>query len=181
MLLFTQKPFLCFRLCSFIFNMFVSFQPRQLVASFSKIQGERKPFFCKPAIELLDKLLTLDPERRISAADALDSDYFWTDPMPTPKVETDPCSQVLFFSFASAGEASRDEILLRVDEEEFESKSWRRSARTEEAQTMIVKLNEKPFILPFLPEVAPSTEPPLDPHRNCLVHRRFCAASSFVF
>jgi hypothetical protein len=96
------------------------FQPRQLVQSFTKVTGERKQFFCKSAIELMDKLLTLDPDARISAAEgeqkisnnfyiffplkrfcfvlfflfvcfffslALDADYFWTDPMPTPKVQ----------------------------------------------------------------------------------------------
>ncbi len=56
-----------------------------MVQTFNKIVGERKVFFCKAAIDLLDKLLTLDPDQRMSAADALDSDYFWTDPMPTPK------------------------------------------------------------------------------------------------
>ncbi|XP_062017988.1 cyclin-dependent kinase C-1-like [Rosa rugosa] len=34
------------------------------------------------ALELLEKLLTLDPSKRISAKDALDADYFWTDPLP---------------------------------------------------------------------------------------------------
>ena len=34
------------------------------------------------AKNLVDKFLTLDPSKRISAKDALDSDYFWEDPMP---------------------------------------------------------------------------------------------------
>ncbi|XP_058772984.1 cyclin-dependent kinase C-2-like [Vicia villosa] len=34
------------------------------------------------ALELLDKMLTLDPAQRISAKDALDAEYFWTDPLP---------------------------------------------------------------------------------------------------
>lgn len=33
-------------------------------------------------VDLLDKLLILDPSRRITAAAALDHDWFWTDPMP---------------------------------------------------------------------------------------------------
>lgn len=32
--------------------------------------------------DLLDKLLTLDPRTRITAARALDHDYFWSDPLP---------------------------------------------------------------------------------------------------
>lgn len=34
------------------------------------------------AVELLEKLLTLDPEKRIDAHSALDHQFFWTDPMP---------------------------------------------------------------------------------------------------
>ena len=33
-------------------------------------------------VDLLDKLLILDPSRRITAAAALDHDWFWSDPMP---------------------------------------------------------------------------------------------------
>lgn len=32
--------------------------------------------------DLLDKLLTLDPKRRLDADTALNHDFFWTDPMP---------------------------------------------------------------------------------------------------
>ncbi|XP_052197580.1 cyclin-dependent kinase C-2-like [Diospyros lotus] len=38
--------------------------------------------FDRHALELLDKMLTLDPSQRISAKDALDAEYFWTDPLP---------------------------------------------------------------------------------------------------
>jgi len=34
------------------------------------------------AVELVDKFLALDPAKRISAKDALDSDYFWEEPLP---------------------------------------------------------------------------------------------------
>ncbi|ORY55735.1 kinase-like domain-containing protein [Leucosporidium creatinivorum] len=32
--------------------------------------------------DLLDKILVLDPQRRLTASQALDHDWFWTDPMP---------------------------------------------------------------------------------------------------
>ncbi|CAN6821575.1 unnamed protein product, partial [Brassica oleracea] len=34
------------------------------------------------ALELLECMLVLDPPKRISAKDALDSDYFWSEPLP---------------------------------------------------------------------------------------------------
>lgn len=34
------------------------------------------------ALDLLDKLLTLDPNKRIDSDNALNHDFFWTDPMP---------------------------------------------------------------------------------------------------
>ncbi|KAK6923397.1 Protein kinase domain, partial [Dillenia turbinata] len=38
--------------------------------------------FDRNALELLERMLTLNPEKRISAKDALDAEYFWTDPLP---------------------------------------------------------------------------------------------------
>uniref|UniRef100_A0A9I9CXD1 Protein kinase domain-containing protein n=1 Tax=Cucumis melo TaxID=3656 RepID=A0A9I9CXD1_CUCME len=38
--------------------------------------------FDRHALELLEKMLTLDPSQRIAAKDALDAEYFWTDPLP---------------------------------------------------------------------------------------------------
>eukprot|EP01117_Protostelium_nocturnum_P008706 TRINITY_DN3120_c0_g1_i3.p1 TRINITY_DN3120_c0_g1~~TRINITY_DN3120_c0_g1_i3.p1 ORF type:complete len:203 (+),score=44.15 TRINITY_DN3120_c0_g1_i3:1019-1627(+) len=34
------------------------------------------------ALDLVDKLLTLDPSKRISAAEALDAEWFWKEPLP---------------------------------------------------------------------------------------------------
>lgn len=46
------------------------------------------------ACDLLDKLLTLDPEKRLDADTALDHDFFWNDPMPCDlsKVMSQLCS-----------------------------------------------------------------------------------------
>ncbi|TKW27532.1 hypothetical protein SEVIR_3G263000v4 [Setaria viridis] len=49
--------------------------------------------FDRHALDLLEKMLTLDPSQRISAKDALDAEYFWTDPRPAdphtlPKYES---------------------------------------------------------------------------------------------
>ncbi|KAK1361738.1 Protein kinase domain-containing protein [Heracleum sosnowskyi] len=38
--------------------------------------------FDRHALDLLEKMLTLNPAQRISAKDALDAEYFWTDPLP---------------------------------------------------------------------------------------------------
>lgn len=47
---------------------------------------DKKLDFLSPnAFDLVTKMLTLDPKARISAADALDHEWFWSDPMPTPR------------------------------------------------------------------------------------------------
>jgi cyclin-dependent kinase 9 len=45
---------------------------------------ERLKFYVKDgyACDLLDKLLTLDPSKRLDADTALNHDFFWSDPMP---------------------------------------------------------------------------------------------------
>lgn len=40
-----------------------------------------------PALDLIELLLQLDPKRRPTAAEALDHDWFWCQPYPTPKHE----------------------------------------------------------------------------------------------
>jgi len=42
----------------------------------------------KQGCNLLEKLLFLDPKKRCDANNALDHDFFWTDPMPTSLTET---------------------------------------------------------------------------------------------
>lgn len=38
--------------------------------------------FDRHALDLVERLLTLDPTQRMSAKDALDAEYFWNDPLP---------------------------------------------------------------------------------------------------
>jgi len=48
-----------------------------------KVKDRLKNYVNDPyACDLLDKLLTLDPNKRIIANNSLDHDFFWTDPMP---------------------------------------------------------------------------------------------------
>jgi serine/threonine protein kinase len=51
---------------------------------------------------LIDKLLTLDPKKRITASQALDSEYFWSHPLPSEPSSIPPFPpshefQVCFF------------------------------------------------------------------------------------
>ncbi|CAL1708739.1 unnamed protein product [Somion occarium] len=57
------------------FNMY----PRRLKQTYETIGSE--------TCDLLDKLLTCNPRERLTASQALDHDYFWTDPLPAdPKM-----------------------------------------------------------------------------------------------
>lgn len=49
-----------------------------------KVKERLRPYVKDPcAVDLLDQLLILNPEKRINADDALMHDFFWTDPMPS--------------------------------------------------------------------------------------------------
>lgn len=48
-----------------------------------RVKDRLKAYVKDPyALDLLDKLLTLDPNARIDSDDALNHDFFWSDPMP---------------------------------------------------------------------------------------------------
>ena len=46
-----------------------------------RVQDRMRPYIQEPlALELIDKLLTLDPKQRIDADNAVNSDFFYSDP-----------------------------------------------------------------------------------------------------
>lgn len=49
-------------------------QPRRLPQTYESVGPE--------TVDLLDQLLKINPKERITAAAALEHDYFWTDPLP---------------------------------------------------------------------------------------------------
>ncbi|CDO77957.1 hypothetical protein BN946_scf184971.g7 [Trametes cinnabarina] len=51
-----------------------AYQPRRLRQTYESIGPE--------TVDLLDKLLVCNPRERLTASQALDHDYFWTDPLP---------------------------------------------------------------------------------------------------
>lgn len=61
------------------------FNKMQLKPDLKRKVKERLGHFIKDqcALNLLDRLLTLDPKKRIDSDEALDDDFFWSDPMPT--------------------------------------------------------------------------------------------------
>jgi cyclin-dependent kinase 9 len=46
-------------------------------------------------LDLLDRLLTLDPKKRIDSDEALDHDFFWTEPLPI-NLKLDKINQSMF-------------------------------------------------------------------------------------
>ncbi|KAH7432621.1 hypothetical protein KP509_07G031100 [Ceratopteris richardii] len=58
---------------------FVQFKPAR---SMKRRVREVFKNFDRHALDLLERLLTLDPAQRITAQDALDAEYFWNDPAP---------------------------------------------------------------------------------------------------
>lgn len=66
----------------------LTFQPE--VKNAPRIVSQRLKLYIKDAnaLELIEKLLTLQPSQRIDCDTALNHDFFWTDPMPEPLART---------------------------------------------------------------------------------------------
>lgn len=59
------------------------FKPqKELKRILSEMLSKWCPHIPREALTLVERMLTLDPKKRISAKDALDADYFWTEPWP---------------------------------------------------------------------------------------------------
>eukprot|EP00300_Choanocystis_sp_HF-7_P012021 c17711_g1_i2.p1 GENE.c17711_g1_i2~~c17711_g1_i2.p1 ORF type:complete len:263 (-),score=48.10 c17711_g1_i2:91-879(-) len=75
------------------------------------------------ALNLLEQMLALDPSRRISAAQALDHDYFWTDPMPLEP------SQIAPYELACHDYSTKRRVKQRREQEQ--SDRQKRARRNE--------------------------------------------------
>jgi len=65
------------------YDLIMSQTPRKYQNRFEEKFGSLEPM----AKDLLRKLLMMDPENRITADDALDHEYFWSDPVPATPAE----------------------------------------------------------------------------------------------
>lgn len=65
------------------YDLIMSQTPRKYQNRFEEKFGTLEPM----AKDLLRKLLMMDPENRITADDALDHEYFWSDPVPATPAE----------------------------------------------------------------------------------------------
>jgi serine/threonine protein kinase len=86
--------------------------PRQL--------RERYKGYNKEAVDLLDKMLALDPKKRITAEEALDSDYFWMgelacDPEELPKFNLESCHE---FEAKARRKEMHDKHVQRVEQQQ---------------------------------------------------------------
>ncbi|KAL0370275.1 UNVERIFIED_CONTAM: Cyclin-dependent kinase C-2 [Sesamum angustifolium] len=93
--------------------------------------------FDRHALDLLDRMLTLDPSQRISAKDALDAEYFWTDPLPC-----DPKSFLLFASLLFKTEIVSS-VCQYESSHEFQTKKKRQQQRQHEENSKRQKLQHQ--------------------------------------
>lgn len=65
-------------------------------------------------MELIDRLLVLDPSKRIDASTALDHDFFWTDPMPRDLAATLSHHSVSMFEYLAPTRNRRGQVKQAV-------------------------------------------------------------------
>jgi serine/threonine protein kinase len=66
------------------------------------------------ALDLLSKMLALNPAQRPTASEALDHDYFWADPLPCKATEYAPLSSY-YYSACSAPRSHQTSLFLYTD------------------------------------------------------------------
>lgn len=62
------------------------------------------------ALDLIDKMLTIDPGQRIDADTALNHDFFWSDPMPTDLTRTLSSVNTSMFEFLAPPHRGRGQV-----------------------------------------------------------------------
>ncbi|TCD68853.1 serine/threonine protein kinase, CMGC, CDC2/CDK sub [Steccherinum ochraceum] len=110
--------------------------PRRLKQTYDTIGAE--------TCDLLDKLLTCNPRERLTASQALDHDYFWTDPLPA-----DPKTLPTY-------EASH----------EFDKRGRRHQPAGPPVQPHHVEQLSRPLPAPTQPPMAPRARPPPMPPKT---------------
>lgn len=83
-----RPPALTLPLCSQVWpgvDKYELYQKMELPKGQKRKVKDRLKAYVKDAyaLDLIDKLLVLDPAQRIDSDDALNHDFFWTDPMPS--------------------------------------------------------------------------------------------------
>lgn len=109
------------------------------------------PRFSPELADLVDKLLTLDPQTRLTADEALDHDWFWTDPLPAEAGSVQ--------SFPSSHEYDK-----RKAQEERHGHGGEKAKAAQEAAF------RGPNQLVKIPGAAQAQPPPMPPPRPMQVH-----------
>lgn len=113
----------------------------------------------KETCALLDKLLILDPRERITASEALDHEYFWSDPLPA-----DP--KRLVSSYLMGGKLLKSDPLSVCSLPRYEA-----SHELDQRGRRMPQEIQKPIMNPPQPPFNSSNSFPPPPHQRTFNHR----------